>query len=70
MLKIKLFSIGKNKEDWLEEGVNQYIRRLKGVIEVTCHWAKDDIHLWAIRCSREERERPGVSDYFQFTGEV
>lgn len=45
MLKIKLFSIGKNKEDWLEEGVNQYIRRLKGVIEVTCHWAKNDIHL-------------------------
>jgi 23S rRNA (pseudouridine1915-N3)-methyltransferase len=51
MLKLTILSIGKTKEKWLEEAFEEYIKRLKPSLQVTCLWAKDDPQLieWAQR---------------------
>jgi 23S rRNA (pseudouridine1915-N3)-methyltransferase len=41
MLRIKILSPGKNKERWLEEALNEYIKRLKPFVHVECLWAKN-----------------------------
>jgi 23S rRNA (pseudouridine1915-N3)-methyltransferase len=45
MIKIKLASIGKSKEKWLEEGVEEYIKRMKSIATVECYWLKDNEQL-------------------------
>lgn len=45
MLKLKILSIGKTKEKWLEEGFQEYVKRLKPHMQIECHWAKDDLQL-------------------------
>lgn len=45
MLKIKLFSIGKTKESWLEEAIEEYLRRLKPTVSIEFIWAKNDEQL-------------------------
>lgn len=49
MLKLKIFSIGKTKEKWLNEAFNEYIKRLKPFVQIDCLWAKDSPQLveWA-----------------------
>lgn len=45
MLKIKIFSIGKTREKWLEDAIEEYTIRLKPIL--TCEWilAKNDSDL-------------------------
>lgn len=45
MLKIKLFSIGKTKEQWLEDAIDEYLRRLKPTASIEFFWAKNDEQL-------------------------
>lgn len=45
MLKLKILSIGKTKEQWLIEAVNEYMKRLQPSIKVESLWAKDDVQL-------------------------
>lgn len=49
MLKIKIISIGKTKEKWLEDAVNEYTKRLQHQVTIDCLWAKDNAQLleWA-----------------------
>lgn len=49
MLKLKILSIGKTKEKWLDEAVNEYVKRLKPSVQIECLWAKDNSQLieWA-----------------------
>lgn len=49
MLKLKIFSIGKTKESWLEEALAEYIKRLKPHLTVEMGWAKEESQLveWA-----------------------
>lgn len=49
MLKLKIFSVGKTKEKWLEEAFKEYEKRLKPVMHIECGWAKDSQTLleWA-----------------------
>lgn len=49
MLKLKILSIGKTKEKWLEEAFSEYVKRLKPVVHVECLWSKDSSQLieWA-----------------------
>lgn len=49
MLKLKLLSVGKTKEKWLDEGFQEYIKRLKSSVQIECLWAKDSSQLleWA-----------------------
>lgn len=48
-MKIKILSIGKTKESWLDEAFDEYIKRLKPITEVECLWAKSNTQLidWA-----------------------
>lgn len=49
MIKLKILSIGKTKEKWLDEAFNEYVKRLKSFVHVECIWAKDSTQLieWA-----------------------
>lgn len=40
-LKLKIFSIGRPKEQWIEEGVKEYSFRLKSFLKVDFVWLKD-----------------------------
>jgi len=40
-MKITLFSVGKTKEVWLEEGVHEYVKRLSPVVRFEFCWFKD-----------------------------
>jgi len=41
MHKIKILSVGKTKEKWLEEACGEYIKRLKPIVQFEFLWAKD-----------------------------
>lgn len=45
MRKVRIFSVGKNKEKWLEEAIQEYVKRLTGVVSFEFLWAKDDQQL-------------------------
>lgn len=49
MLKIKILSIGKTKETWLEQAFQEYQKRLTSRAQIDCLWAKDNAQLieWA-----------------------
>lgn len=45
MLKLSVLSIGKTKESWLEEALQEYTKRLKPYVLIEWKWAKDDEQL-------------------------
>lgn len=45
MLKLKIVSLGKTKEKWLDEAFNEYVKRLKPYVKIECLWAKDNAQL-------------------------
>ena len=45
MLKLKILSIGKTKESWLEEALGEYAKRLKSHMMIEWVWAKDNSQL-------------------------
>lgn len=45
MLKLKIFLIGKTKEEWLQEAINEYIKRLSPILKLEFVWAKNNDHL-------------------------
>jgi 23S rRNA (pseudouridine1915-N3)-methyltransferase len=45
MLKIKIYTIGRCKENWLAEALNEYEKRLKGRAEMQWLLAKDNLQL-------------------------
>lgn len=49
MLKLKVLSIGKIKEKWLTDALNEYIKRLQSIVQIEYLWAKDENQLveWA-----------------------
>lgn len=49
MLKLKILSVGKTKEKWLEEAFLEYVKRLKPTVQIECLWAKNSSQLleWA-----------------------
>ena len=51
MLKLKILSVGKTKEKWLEEAFEEYIKRLKPTVQIESLWAKDTQQLieWAAK---------------------
>jgi 23S rRNA (pseudouridine1915-N3)-methyltransferase len=48
MYKIKILSIGKTKERWLEQGMLEYIKRLKPTAKIEYHWTKDEDQLMSL----------------------
>lgn len=45
MIKLKILSVGKTKEAWLDQAIEEYVKRLKGVVEFEFIWAKDNQQL-------------------------
>lgn len=45
MIKIKILSVGKNKESWLEQALSEYVKRLKPIANIEFTWTKDDQQL-------------------------
>jgi 23S rRNA (pseudouridine1915-N3)-methyltransferase len=43
--KIKIFTVGKSKEEWLRAGIEEYTKRLSNSVEITWFLAKDDVQL-------------------------
>jgi 23S rRNA (pseudouridine1915-N3)-methyltransferase len=48
MIKIKIFTIGKNKEEWLTLALNEYLTRLKPYLSVEWCLFKDDAKLYEL----------------------
>lgn len=45
MLKIKILSVGKTKEAWLDDALNEYMKRLQPIAAFEMVWAKNDKQL-------------------------
>lgn len=45
MLKLKIISVGKTKEEWLELALDEYLKRLKPNVTIEFVWAKNDEQL-------------------------
>ncbi len=45
MLKLHLLSVGKTKEKWLDEAVQEYIKRLSPTMKIDCTWVKSNQEL-------------------------
>lgn len=45
MLKIKILSVGKNKEQWLEAGCTEYVKRLAPIMAIDFVWVKNNDQL-------------------------
>ena len=45
MLKIKIYSVGKTKEHWLQEALDEYAQRLKPILSLEWILAKNDLQL-------------------------
>lgn len=45
MYRLRIYSVGKTKEPWLEEAINDYLTRLQHIISIEFIWAKTDEHL-------------------------
>jgi len=45
MIKIKIYSVGKTHEPWLEEGLDMYATRLSPWAQIEFIWLKDLAHL-------------------------
>lgn len=45
MIKIRILSIGKNKENWLDEALKDYADRLKRTAKIEWAWVENEIEL-------------------------
>ncbi len=54
MIRIKLLSVGKTKESWLEEAVADYVKRLSSQVEFEFIWVKDNDQL-ELKIAKEPR---------------
>ena len=55
--RVKVVSVGKTKEAWLQEAIGEYTKRLRGSqIDVSCMWVRDDNAL----CAQAEGPHPCV----------
>lgn len=48
MYKLRIFSVGKTKEEWLELAIAEYLKRLQQVATIEFIWAKTDNQLLAM----------------------
>ncbi|MEC7839385.1 MAG: 23S rRNA (pseudouridine(1915)-N(3))-methyltransferase RlmH [Chlamydiota bacterium] len=45
MQKLKIISVGKTKEKWLDDAIEEYLKRLTPILEVSFTYVKDDEQL-------------------------
>lgn len=54
MLKLKIISVGRMKEEWLKDAFNDYIKRLQPYVHIENIWAKDNAQL--IEWTQKEKD--------------
>lgn len=47
-MKLRIYSVGKTKEAWLEEAISEYLKRLQNIVSIEFIWAKSDEQLIAL----------------------
>ena len=57
LMRVRLVSVGKNKEHWLQEAVGLYAKRLTGTLDLECLWVKDDAALLSQAKSEQTETR-------------
>jgi 23S rRNA (pseudouridine1915-N3)-methyltransferase len=78
MIKIKILSVGKTREKWLETAIAEFEKRLTGQVEFECKWFKNDKRL-AEEADKEpsvicldpegkEFDSPGFADFIEGQG--
>lgn len=73
--RVRIVSVGKTKEKWLEQAIDEYIKRLRPTLALECQWVRDDAALeaaWTRTLDSTERcivldERGPMCDSQQFT---
>ncbi len=45
MLKLKIISIGKTKEEWLQAAIDEYVKRLSPILQFEFIWVKNNDQL-------------------------
>lgn len=45
MLQLRIISVGKTKENWLEEAIGEYVKRLQPTVKIEFIWVKSDDQL-------------------------
>ena len=40
--RVRVLSVGKTKEKWLSQAIDEYITRLRARIDLECAWVRDD----------------------------
>lgn len=48
MLKLKVISVGKTKEEWLDHALKEYVKRLKSYLSIEFIWVKNDEQLQSL----------------------
>lgn len=48
MYKLRIFSVGKTKEEWLEQAITEYLKRLQHTASIEFVWAKNNEQLVAL----------------------
>lgn len=48
MYRLRVLSVGKTKEEWLESAIAEYLKRLQQTATITFVWAKNDAQLLAL----------------------
>lgn len=54
MIRIQILSPGKIKDAWLEDALQEYLKRLSSYAEVTCHWCKDETAFQKLLSSQKD----------------
>lgn len=74
MIRIKILSPGKNKDAWLEEAMQEYLKRLSSAAEFELIWTKNELGFEKLLLEEKEcicldpkgklMDSEGFSDYF------
>lgn len=57
MYHFTIFSVGKTKEDWLEQALEEYLKRLKPTAAISFIWAKNEAQLETAVIKEAEKSR-------------
>lgn len=70
MLKVKIISIGKTKEPWLEEALDDYLKRLSPFMQIETVWAKNEQQMMNLALSNAIGLDPNgkMFDSLEFAG--
>ncbi|KAK4534047.1 hypothetical protein CDCA_CDCA01G0072 [Cyanidium caldarium] len=61
-LRVRLLSVGKTREAWLDAAISEYARRLRSAVDLETCWARDDAQLLSLIRAVPDSERVMLLD--------